>query len=181
MKRIVSLLPLALILGITAVTASALMKDQIHHTGSAHPKPPSKQVAKQLRAAKLAAAKFRDPEAAKAAGYTPTDECVATKDGTMGQHWANVPLLADPKLDPAKPEILLYVPTRNGGRKLVAVEWFQLNQSPPTQPTPKLFGERFDGPMTHNGTAPSHFDLHVWVFAKNPRGVFAQYNPAVSC
>ena len=178
MKRILPLLPLLAILGITAVTASALMKDQVHHTGSANPKPPSKKVAKQLKAAKLAALKFRDPEAAKAAGYTPSNECVETEDGAMGQHWANVPLLADPKIDPAQPELLLYVPTKSGGLKLVALEWFQLENG---QKAPRLFGERFDGPMTHDGTAPSHFDLHVWVFAKTPRGVFAQYNPAVSC
>jgi hypothetical protein len=30
------------------------------------------------------------------------------------------------------------------------------------QRAPRLFGRRFDGPMNHNGTAPWHFDLHVW-------------------
>ena len=177
MKRIITLLPLLLVLAFTG-GAAALVQDQAHHTGEQHPKPPSKRVAKQLKAAKLAAATFKDPEAAKAAGYTPSHECVETEAGAMGQHWINVALIADPKLDPAKPEILLYVPTKDGGLKLAGIEWFQLDTD---QRAPRLFGERFDGPMTHNGSAPSHYDLHVWVYAKNPRGVFAQYNPRLSC
>jgi hypothetical protein len=26
-----------------------------------------------------------------------------------------------------------------------------------------------------------HYDRHVWVFRDNPNGVFAQYNPKVTC
>jgi len=26
-----------------------------------------------------------------------------------------------------------------------------------------------------------HYDRHVWLFRDNPNGVFAQYNPKVSC
>jgi hypothetical protein len=26
-----------------------------------------------------------------------------------------------------------------------------------------------------------HFDRHVWIYRDNPNGVFAPYNPAVSC
>ena len=26
-----------------------------------------------------------------------------------------------------------------------------------------------------------HFDRHVWLFRENPNGVFAQFNPKVSC
>jgi hypothetical protein len=35
--------------------------------------------------------------------------------------------------------------------------------------------------MTHNGTAPSHYDLHVWTVERNPKGLFTEYNPNVSC
>ena len=58
------------------------------------------------------------------------------------------------------------------------VEWMQLDTG---QRAPRIMGRRFQGPMTHNGTAPSHFDLHVWTVRKNPRGTFAQYNRRVSC
>jgi len=26
-----------------------------------------------------------------------------------------------------------------------------------------------------------HYDLHAWIWEDNPKGVFAQYNPEVSC
>lgn len=177
MKRIMTLLPLLLILATTAA-AAAPVPDQAHHTGSAHPKPVARKVAKQLKQAKRATVTFKDPKAAEAAGYKPTAECVETNDGAMGQHWINLDLIVDPKLDPAKPEILLYAPKKGGGVELAGIEWFQLENG---RKAPRLFGEAFDGPMTHNGTAPSHFDLHVWVFEANPRGVFAQYNPRFGC
>jgi hypothetical protein len=49
-------------------------------------------------------------------------------------------------------------------------------------PTPQLFGRTFDGPMPgHVPGMPWHWDLHVWVWANNPSGVFEQWNPAISC
>ena len=58
------------------------------------------------------------------------------------------------------------------------------SQPPPTidNPTPKLFGQVFDGPMAgHNPTGPWHWDLHVWLWEYNPLGLFVPLNPAVSC
>ena len=26
-----------------------------------------------------------------------------------------------------------------------------------------------------------HYDRHVWLYRRNPNGMFAQFNPAVSC
>ncbi|HUG65708.1 MAG TPA: hypothetical protein VMK83_10860 [Gaiellaceae bacterium] len=47
---------------------------------------------------------------------------------------------------------------------------------------PSLFGRAFDGPMPgHNPFMPVHYDLHVWVAEHNPSGVFALFNPALSC
>jgi hypothetical protein len=28
---------------------------------------------------------------------------------------------------------------------------------------------------------PEHYDLHVWLWKHNPEGMFAQFNPRVSC
>jgi hypothetical protein len=58
------------------------------------------------------------------------------------------------------------------------VEYFVLDTG---QGAPRIMSRRFDGPMTHGGTAPSHVDLHVWTVRWNPRGAFTQYNPRVSC
>jgi hypothetical protein len=135
-------------------------------------------VLKQLAQVRRATTRFRDVEAAKAAGYQPTDECVDTRSGAMGFHYVNPGLVADPALEPKRPEILLYVEGRDGRLHLGGVEYFVLDTG---QPTPRILGRRLDGPMTHGGTAPSHYDLHVWIFERNPRGVFAQYNPRFRC
>lgn len=133
---------------------------------------------RQLKQVKHATARFKDVGKAEAAGYVAVGECVATSAGAMGVHYLNAALLGDPKLDLKKPELLLYEPQADGSMKLVGVEWMQLDTG---QRAPQLFGRRFNGPMNHNGTAPWHFDLHVWTIRKNPRGTFAQYNRRVSC
>lgn len=133
---------------------------------------------RQLAQVKKATARFKDVAKAEAAGYVAAGECVETRSGAMGVHYINGALLGDPKLDIRKPELLLYEPQADGSMKLVGVEWMQLDTG---QRAPRLFGRRFDGPMNHNGTAPWHFDLHVWTVRKNPRGTFAQYNQRVSC
>jgi hypothetical protein len=28
---------------------------------------------------------------------------------------------------------------------------------------------------------PKHYDLHVWLYKRNPAGLFAAYNPRVQC
>jgi hypothetical protein len=33
----------------------------------------------------------------------------------------------------------------------------------------------------HNPTMPVHYDLHVWIWKANPSGLFAPFNPALSC
>jgi hypothetical protein len=47
---------------------------------------------------------------------------------------------------------------------------------------PSLFGQEFDGPMEGHGPGqPIHYDLHVWLWKKNPAGMFAPFNPKVAC
>ena len=99
-------------------------------------------------------------------------------------------------LDPLRPELLLYVPKPDGGYRLTGVEYFEavLLRSPATNevapwfspdpwpsnyqvvtPTPQLFGQTFDGPMPgHIPTMPWHWDLHAWIWAHNPSGMFAE-------
>jgi hypothetical protein len=120
----------------------------------------------------------------------------------MGIHSPKPSLLANQALDPLQPEVLLFMPKPDGFR-LVAVEYLQFvllrntatgQVAPWTSPdpwpstyqiaipTPTLFGQTFDGPMAgHAPGMPWHWDLHVWVWAENPNGTFAQFNPALSC
>ena len=95
----------------------------------------------------------------------------------MGIHYANMSLFG-PGNDPARPEILLYLPRKDGSLEFVAAEYFQVGTN---ADKPSIFGQPFDGPMLgHNPQMPIHYDLHMWV-AKHPAGLFAQWNPAISC
>jgi len=158
-----------------------------------------------LAAIRNATASFHDVEAAVAAGYVlpPGSPCVASPAGTMGFHYVNQALLMDQAVDPLRPEMLVYVPKPGGGVRLAAVEymrivlvsngsgapqpWFPEEQwtSPPwslVHGAPSVLGHTFDGPMAgHDPGMPWHWDLHVWLWAPNPSGDFAQFNPALSC
>lgn len=162
----------------------------------------------ELRIAHDATAKYRELAVAERDGFVKTDDCDDAAHhgedpalGAMGEHWVRFDRMADEKLDPSEPEILLYINTP-GGRRLMGVEWSlnRIQPGPPlvgglpyygteppdpsrTTPPPRMFGGRaFNGPMQgHHLHQPWHYDLHVWLFEENPAGIFAQFNRRVSC
>ena len=136
--------------------------------------------------------KYQDPIAAVHDGYLSSLACVEYQKGQeghmqytpggMGVHFINLGAIG-PKLDPAKPQVLIYEPV--GDRlRLAAAEWFV-----PTQVAggvrPKIFGQELQGPMEgHEPLQPQglhHYDLHVWLWKENPAGMFSPTNPAVTC
>jgi len=159
----------------------------------------------ELAAVRGPTAAFHEVERAIEAGYMDPrgGHCDASAAGAMGIHSSNPALLQSQTLDPAQPEVLLYLPKEGGGVRLIGVEYLQpvLLRNPDTgvvapwlaqepwpsnyiivTPTPQLFGQTFQGPMPgHVPGMPWHWDLHVWVWANNPSGMFAQWNPALSC
>lgn len=142
-----------------------------------------------LQEVRAAVAKYHSFEQAARAGYSVEHEpCVASPAGAMGVHAINRALVDDPAIDPLEPEILLYVPKENGKLELVGVEYLRIaaDQNPADgfdqSDKPALFGRAFDGIMP--GHAPWmgwHYDQHVWVAEENQSGVFALFNPALSC
>ncbi|WP_329275937.1 hypothetical protein [Streptomyces sp. NBC_01451] len=72
-----------------------------------------------------------------------------------------------------------------GSRRLVAAEWIVVDKDQDVKTDddrPSLFGMPFDGPMPgHVEGMPVHYDLHVWLWKKNPKGTFARWNPTVTC
>ena len=161
-------------------------------------------VGPELAAVRAATARFHDVDVAISAGYVnPAGRiCDQIGAGTMGIHSPNPALMSTQALEPTTPEVLLYLPKSDGGFRLIGVEYIQfvlLRDSSGTvgpwfssepwpagyhvvTPTPQLFGQTFDGPMPgHIPGMPWHWDLHVWVWANNPSGMFAQWNPALSC
>lgn len=157
----------------------------------------------ELAAVRQATAAFHDAADAAAAGYVVAPHCDSSPAGVMGFHAANQALIGNQTLDPEKPEVLLYLDKPGEGLRLIGVEYLQvvLVRNPSTgqvgpwmsaspwpanyevvTPTPQLFGQTFQGPMPgHVPGMPWHWDLHAWVWAHNPSGMFAQWNPALSC
>jgi hypothetical protein len=123
--------------------------------------------------------------------------------GAMGVHYFRPDLLGitappSPRVDGAgahrdfrQPAILIYEPQQDGSLELVAVEnlvfarsWGASGQSAPPTFHGVPYDTMSDDPATERDEAhmfAPHFDRHVWIYRDNPNGVFAPFNPAVSC
>ena len=123
--------------------------------------------------------------------------------GAMGIHYFRPDLLGitappNPRVDGIgihtdfrRPAILIYEPQADGSLELVAVEnlvfrkaWHEAGNAE----MPRFHGVAYDAMADDPATAVDeahmfepHYDRHVWVHRENPNGVFAQFNPNVSC
>jgi hypothetical protein len=79
--------------------------------------------------------------------------------------------------------VLIYEPV-GGKLKLVAAEWF-MPVAVAGDKAPSILGQTLSGPMAgHEPIMPAelrHYDLHVWLWKNNPKGVFTSTNAAVKC
>lgn len=177
--------------GVKALVAGAalvggLMAPPAVTTGAASGAPSGEQkLNRQLAEVRRATAKYHRLDVALADGYVPFGEapCVAEPGvGAMGYHYYKPALLHDGVLEPTQPELLVYAPSGNGVR-LAAVEYMMPLSSWTGSGPPNLFGKPFDGPMTEHehGTSGDHYDQHAWIWAHNPAGVLATWNPSVAC
>jgi hypothetical protein len=128
-----------------------------------------------LDAVRQISARFHSEAQATKHGYVSTVDCVSSPAGGMGVHWLNQSLV-DPVFDPLHPENVIFAPGPNGIPKLVAVEYIVINVG---QPAPTFGGQAFDGGGTP--VPVPHWSLHVWLWKDNPSGLFAAFNPDVSC
>lgn len=120
---------------------------------------------------------YHDFAAAQADGYTvKVTECMedATRGG-MGYHYAKGELI-DGGVIEARPEVLLYEPMANGRLRLIGVEFIIPFTAWTGAEPPTLYGQTFARNETFQVWA-----LHVWVWRDNPGGVFADWNPKVTC
>lgn len=128
-----------------------------------------------------ATATYQDPDVAKQDGYIPVEGCIPNPhgEGAMGHHFLNLDLRGDGKIEVTEPEVLLYEPT-DDGHTLVGVEYMANEDA--VQGRPELFGQPFVGPIEpHVEAGARHYELHVWCWKANPNGMFAPFNPNVSC
>lgn len=151
----------------------------------------------QLARAKAATAQYHNEAKALEDGFISTFHCVEAPGlGAMGIHYINPLRMMDTSVDASRPEALLFIRQNDGKMRLVGLEyvapvmsngapWFGGANNPPPvidNPAPTLFGRSFDGPMPGHGPGePWHYDLHVWAWRDNPRGLFFPFNPKLSC
>ncbi len=167
--------------GITLVIISILALTIVSTTVLAHSEGLSREAVKQLAKAKSATSRYNNVKNAIRDGYVSTISCIEDPElGAMGIHYVK-PSLVDGDLDVRKPEVLVYMPTKRG-LKLVALEYFIPKSLAPMNQTPMLFGMPFNGPMPgHMEGQPEHYDLHSWIWEKNPSGTFNNWNPNLHC
>ena len=123
--------------------------------------------------------------------------------GVMGVHYFRPDLLGitappNPRVsgtgthtDFLTPGILIYEPQADGSFELVAVEnlvftgaWSAAGHAD----LPSFHGVPYDRMQDNPSTTVDeahqfepHYDRHVWLYRENPNGMFAQFNPNVSC
>ncbi|WP_226698773.1 hypothetical protein [Qipengyuania gaetbuli] len=187
MKRFLKTLALGPVLIATAVSAD-VPRDQ--------PDQALQELARQLEP-------FKDVAYAERNGYVRGSGCeVHPTLGGMGFHYVNPRLLEftapiNGKMNGTgtytgtnPPAILLYAPDGHGGLELVGIEMLVFAEAwhAEHKEKPKYRGREYnymaDNPATPQDEAHNfmpHYDLHVWLFEENPAGLYAQWNPNVSC
>ena len=126
-----------------------------------------------------------------------------TELGAMGVHFFRPDLLGiagppNPRVigtgihtDFLRPSILIYEPQPDGSLELVAVEnlvFAEAWKAAGHDAHPSFHGVTYDT-MIDDPSTPAdeahlfepHHDRHVWIYRENPNGVFAPFNPAVTC
>jgi hypothetical protein len=170
--------------------------------------PDQEELAATIRAA---TAEYADVAAAEQDGYLrdPNNMCVTAEmvgapaeAGGMGIHYFRPDLLGvtnpqppvsgtDGVIDASLPEILVYEPQMDGSLQLVAAEYLVFQDAwtaAGNAELPSLAGQPFfamaDDPATPMDEAHEfepHYELHVWTARDNPSGLFAEFNPNVTC
>ena len=141
----------------------------------------------QIRAA---TAQYHDLDAAKAAGWstlfadTSGLTCIVDTGmpsmGGMGYHWVNGANIGS--TDPTEPAALIYRSSPSGKAQLVGMEYLVPDPTG-TVPQPFLGGQPFMWtPPNNRFLGPVGFwSLHVWAWDHNPSGLYAMWNPRITC
>ena len=152
-------------------------------------------------AVRAATARYHDRAVAVAEGY----RLIGRDFPGMGEHWINIGLIFDGRLEPTRPEFLSYV-TVAGVPRLVGVAYavpLLPGESPPAWPWADVtwhdHARTVDeetllphADSAHDGHGPSHPSsartavdeprlamAHAWVWLRNPQGDFASDNWAL--
>ena len=157
-----------------AIVATAALLAGCGKDGPAAPNPTDAAVA-TLR---TATTRYQKLDSAFADGFVLLHDCETRLDNEqVGTVYFNPARLTDGVIDPEKPDALIYEPGRDGAPpKLVGVE-LAIPYALWTQKEPPQFLDATFQREDEFGV----FGLHVWVWRDNPKGLFAEANPRVSC
>jgi hypothetical protein len=190
----------------TAVTLAPSERARIDASSSPRPGEPSladmRSATEKYRDVKVALAEgyMRDP-----ANMCDTADMMGlpAEKGAMGVHYFRPDMLGitappNPRVngsgtytDFRKPAILIYEPQADGSLELVGVEnlvfvkaWKDAGHDTPPSFHGVAYDTMIDNPATPADEAHNfepHYDRHVWLYRENPNGVFAPFNPRVTC
>ena len=142
--------------------------------------------ASQIAQLRRLVAPFHDFQTAVKAGWSAQiTPCLVSGDlpstpgaGAMGFHYGKVSFIQDGGVvNLVQPELLLYEPEKNGKLRFVGVEYIvPFADHPASAAPPTLLGHEF-AQVPEFGV----WGLHIWVGRENPSGIFAPWNPKVSC
>jgi hypothetical protein len=120
---------------------------------------------------------LRDFAQAAGAGY---DEAITPcwfhrEQGGQGVHYGRTELF-DSVVTTMDPELVMYEPQQGGGNELIGVEYIVPFANWTSSAPPTVLGH----PM-HRNEPLGLWVHHVWLFRENPSGMYADWNPNVSC
>ena len=105
----------------SAVVFGPMLKQTVHAT--ANSRECDDECQEELTNARAATAQYHNESKAFEDGFISTFQCVSVPGlGAMGVHYINPARLANPAVDAARPEVLLYLPQADGNRKSVVRE-----------------------------------------------------------
>jgi hypothetical protein len=158
------------------------------HRGATSPEnaPGAVSVPDELKDLRTSLARYHDIENALADGYQLgyhglVTGCVQKPgEGAMGYHYFNWAKMDDPAIVESDPEVLVYHSSEDGTLVLGAVEWVvpvSSWEAAGNAAAPVVFGQTLHviNPVLN------WYVQHAWLFDDNPAGVWADWNPDVSC
>jgi hypothetical protein len=132
---------------------------------------------------RAATARYHRFEVAEADGFVPLFDCIDhATEGAMGFHYI-LPSRFDDQLRLSEPEVLLYEQHKNGKKKLVGVEYVIPAPAWSGSEPPTFLGQelKFKTTVGQYPVDDPYYEVHVWTWRNNPNGMFADWNPTVTC
>jgi hypothetical protein len=120
---------------------------------------------------------FADIEGARQAGYTEQiTTCWYHRDnGGQGYHYGRSELI-DGTVSLMEPELVMYEPMPDGSQQFVGIEYIVPLTAWEQPEPPSLLGQEF-----MRNEQLGLWVLHVWLGKDNPSGLYATWNPQVTC